>query len=63
SHGNCPNCPHYTQTLEHFTLKCPLSKTIWETAYEVLKTTETEKWEDIFQATNINDNRKHKPAI
>ena len=26
--GDCPNCPHTTQSLEHFALKCPLSKKI-----------------------------------
>ncbi|CAG8837757.1 14473_t:CDS:1, partial [Cetraspora pellucida] len=31
--GDCPNCQHITQTIEHFALKCLLSKKIWETAY------------------------------
>ncbi|CAG8679191.1 19904_t:CDS:1, partial [Cetraspora pellucida] len=64
--GNCPNCIHTTQTLEHFALKYPLSKIIWETAYKFLKYAAEpipSTIENIFQATNITSTHKRKTAI
>ncbi|CAG8587178.1 1145_t:CDS:1, partial [Ambispora leptoticha] len=65
--GDCPNCPYITQTIEHFALKCPLSKVIWETIYKALTNIEQDTTprtlEDIIQATNITDTKKRKTAI
>ncbi|CAG8828182.1 33472_t:CDS:2, partial [Gigaspora margarita] len=64
---DCPNHLHYTQTSEHFALKCPLSRTIWKTVYKSFKLSDEDTipqtFEDIFQATNIKDIKKCKAAI
>ncbi|CAG8603075.1 13816_t:CDS:1 [Ambispora leptoticha] len=63
---DCPNCPYVTQTIEHFALKCPLSKIIWETTYRLLKEAENDhipnSLEEIFQATNIKNTKKREAA-
>ncbi|CAG8726242.1 23244_t:CDS:2, partial [Dentiscutata erythropus] len=58
---------HKALPLEHFVLKCLLSRIIWESAYKALKTLDNETTPytliDIFQATNIKGDKKHEAAI
>ena len=64
--GDCPNCPHTTQTLEHFSLKCSLSKTIWSIAYKAFKSSNyniPSSWRDIFEASNISNPKEKYAAI
>src|ERR1043165_8024949 len=64
--GDCPNCPHTTQSIEHFALKCPLSKKVWETVYKFFKYAAEpilSTIENILQATNITSAHKRKAAI
>jgi hypothetical protein len=55
--GNCIWCSNELQTLEHFALECPTSKTIWREAYRFLNINEEKNLptslEDIFQTSNI----------
>ncbi|CAG8776563.1 5224_t:CDS:2, partial [Ambispora leptoticha] len=65
--GDCPNCLYITQTIEHFALKCSLSKVIWETTYRALINTDgdtiSRTLEDITSATNIVNTQKRKTVI
>jgi len=53
--------------LEHFSLKCPLSKEIWNTAYKTFRLTNSHTTpstlNDIFTAVNINNSKEKKAAI
>ena len=65
--NDCPNCPGITQTLEHFALKCNISKIIWKTVYKALpnsaENNPPKNINEILQATNFENKQKRKVAI